>query len=90
MLEKKVTKLWQVKYTSIRDYELTSAIKKGGLVINHNKEQMILNVDELRLLKPNPKVFQSKFKGMRYCLYIFSKCFKSLINFSLNFIYIVL
>ena len=63
MLEKKVTKLWQGKYTSIRDYELTSAIKKGGLVINHNKEQMILNVDELRLLKPNPKVFQSKFKG---------------------------
>ena len=73
MLEKKVTKLWQGKYTSIRDYELTSAIKKGGLVINHNKQQMILNVDELRLLKPNPKVFQSKFKGTYKLVDIFFK-----------------
>ena len=63
MLVKKVTKLWQDKYTSVRDYEVTNAIKKGGLVILHNEQQMILNIDELKTLKPNPKNFQSKFKG---------------------------
>jgi hypothetical protein len=63
MLVKKVTKLWQDKYTSVRDYEVTNAIKKGGLVILHNEQQMILNVDELKTLKPSTKNFQSKFKG---------------------------
>ena len=63
MLKKKVKKLWQGRFTSIRDYELKTAIKKGGLVIIHNREQMILNVDELRTLKPNPQLFQSKYTG---------------------------
>ena len=63
MLVKKVNKLWQGKYTSVRDYEVTNAIKKGGLVILHNEQQMILNVDELKTLKPSTKNFQSKFKG---------------------------
>ena len=44
MLVKKVNKLWQGKYTSVRDYEVTNAIKKGGLVILHNEQQMILNI----------------------------------------------
>ena len=30
--KKTVTKLWQGKYCSIRDYELTKAIKKGGII----------------------------------------------------------
>ena len=63
MLEKKVTKLWQGRYTSIRDYEIKNAIKKGGMVIFHDNKQMIINADELKTLKPTSKVFQSKFKG---------------------------
>lgn len=63
MLKKNVTKLWQGKYTSIRDYEIGTAIKKGGLVIIYNEDQMILNIDELKSLKPNPRLFQSKYTG---------------------------
>tara|TARA_R100000781_G_C4036290_1_gene112376 strand:- start:87 stop:344 length:258 start_codon:yes stop_codon:yes gene_type:complete len=63
MFEKKVTKLWQGKYTSIRDYDIKRAVKKGGLIIIHNNQQMILNINELKDLKPNPKIFQSKYKG---------------------------
>jgi len=63
MLQKTVTKLWQGKYTSIRDYDIKSAIKQGGMVIFHNNQQMILNVEELQSLKPTSKVFQSKYKG---------------------------
>ena len=63
MLEKKVTKLWQGRYTSVRDYEIKSAIKKGGMVIFYNDKQMIINPDELKNLKPTSKVFQSKFRG---------------------------
>ena len=47
----------------MRDYEVSNAIKKGGLVIKHNNEQMILRPNELSSLKPNPKPIQSKFKG---------------------------
>jgi hypothetical protein len=58
-----VTKLWQGKFVSVRDYELADAIKKGGLLITHNENQMFLDVDELQKLKPSGKVHQSKFKG---------------------------
>ena len=63
MKTKKVTKLWRGKFVSIRDYELREAIKKGGLLITHNENQMFLDVDELQKLKPTGKVHQSKFKG---------------------------
>ena len=63
MMQKKVTKLWLGKFVSVRDYEVSNAIKKGGLVIKHNNEQMILKPNELSSLKPNPKPIQSKFKG---------------------------
>jgi hypothetical protein len=63
MKTKKVTKLWQGKFVSVRDYELADAIKKGGLLITHNENQMFLDVDELQKLKPSGKVHQSKFKG---------------------------
>ena len=62
-MQKKVTKLWLGKFVSVRDYEVSNAIKKGGLVIKHNNEQMILRPNELSSLKPNPKPIQSKFKG---------------------------
>jgi len=63
MKMKKVTKLWQGKFVSVRDYELKDAIKKGGLLITHNEDEMFLNVDDLKKLKPTGKVHQSKFKG---------------------------
>ena len=63
MKTKKVTKLWRGKFVSVRDYELREAIKKGGLLITHNENQMFLDVDELQKLKPTGKVHQSKFKG---------------------------
>jgi hypothetical protein len=63
MYTRVVTKLWLGKYVSIRDYEVTKAIKQGGLIIKHEDEKMILKPDELSALKPNPKPIQSKFKG---------------------------
>ena len=63
MYTRVVTKLWLGKYVSIRDYEVTKAIKQGGLIIKHEDEKMILKPDELASLKPNPKPIQSKFKG---------------------------
>lgn len=63
MKKKNVTKLWQGKYVSVRDYEIQTAIKKGGLEINHNDKIMQLTPEELQHLKPSSKVFQSKFKG---------------------------
>ena len=63
MYTRVVTKLWLGKYVSIRDYEVTKAIKQGGLIIKHNDEQMVLNPSELASLKPSPKPIQSKFKG---------------------------
>jgi hypothetical protein len=63
MYKRLVTKLWQGKYVSIRDYERDKAIKMGGLIITHNDKQMQLSVDELKALKPSPKPIQSKFKG---------------------------
>ena len=63
MYTRVVTKLWLGKYVSIRDYEVTKAISKGGLIIEHDNKKMFLDVDELKSLKPNPKPIQSKFKG---------------------------
>lgn len=63
MKKKKVTKLWQGKFVSVRDYEVQAAIKKGGLEITHNNKIMQLKPEELQHLQPSSKVFQSKFKG---------------------------
>ena len=63
MYQRVVTKLWQGKYVSVRDYEVTKAINMGGLIITHDGKKMQLSVDELKTLKPNPKPIQSKFKG---------------------------
>ena len=63
MKTKDVTKLWQGKYVSVRDYEVREAIRKGGLEINHAGKRMVVSPEELKRLTPNSKIIQSKFKG---------------------------
>ena len=63
MLKKLVTKLWQGKYVSVRDYDLKRAIEKGGLQIEHEGKFMILTVEQCCHLKPKGRYIQSKFKG---------------------------
>ena len=40
MKTKKVSKLWQGRFVSVRDYEVQSAINKGGLRLFHNEQIM--------------------------------------------------
>jgi muramidase (phage lysozyme) len=63
MRNKKVNKLWKGIMVSVRDYEVADAIEKGGLRITHNDQTMILTPDELRMLKPSSKKFQSRYTG---------------------------
>ena len=63
MIKKVVTKLWQGKFCSVRDYEIKKAIKKGGMVLYHKDKHMIINADELSRLKPIGKKIQSNYKG---------------------------
>ncbi len=63
MKTKPVKKLWQGKYVSVRDYEIRSAIRQGGLKIIHKGKSMELNTDELSHLKPSGQPIQSQFKG---------------------------
>lgn len=63
MKDKNVTKLWQGKYLSIRDYELQEAIRKGGLRLTYGDKTMELKPEELKNLKPNANVIQSQYKG---------------------------
>ena len=63
MKTKKVTKLWKGKFVSIRDYEIKSAIKRGGLRLFHNDDIMELSIEELSALKPSGAMHQSKFGG---------------------------
>ena len=59
----KVSKLWAGRFVSVRDYEVQSAINKGGLRLFHNEQIMELSVDELKALKPKGQHHQSKFGG---------------------------
>lgn len=63
MMSVRVKKLWQGRYASVRDYHVEQAIKKGGLIIKHEKDLMMVSVDELKALKPDPQIMQSQFKG---------------------------
>ena len=63
MINKTVTKLWQGKYCSIRDYELPKAIKQAGLILHYQAKQKIIYQDELTRLKPTGKKIQSNYKG---------------------------
>ena len=63
MKTKQVKKLWQGKFVSIRDYEIKSAIERGGLRLFHNEDIMELSIEELKALKPSGQMHQSKFGG---------------------------
>ena len=63
MLSVRVKKLWKGRYASVRDYHIQQAIDKGGLLIKHEDEVMVVSPDELKCLKPDPQIMQSKFKG---------------------------
>ena len=63
MIAKTVTKLWQGKFVSVRDYEVQKAIRDGGMILTHNGDKMTLTVDQLKNLKPSPQLIKSKFKG---------------------------
>jgi hypothetical protein len=63
MITKRVNKLWQGKYVSIRDYERDKAIVKGGMRLEHGKDVMELNVDQLKQLRGDGNMHQSKFGG---------------------------
>ena len=68
MLKKRVTKLWKGSYVSIRTYEALAAIKKGGMHLTFGNDQMILQPDEIKQLKPCSEVFKSKTGGKDYQL----------------------
>lgn len=63
MVIKKVKKLWQGKYVSVRDYEVAKAIRQGGMRIKHGDDMMQLDVSQLEQLKPTGRFHQSKFNG---------------------------
>ena len=71
MLVKKVKKLWQGQYVSVRDYEARSALEKGGMCIQHNGETMTISTDGLRTILEHGKksqTFKSKTGGQDYQL----------------------
>lgn len=71
MLKKKVKKLWQGKYLSVRDYELKHAIAIGGLIIEHNGKTMTVDKDNCnRIMSHGNKSqkFKSKTGGKDYHL----------------------
>ena len=63
MLEKTVTKLWQGRYCSVRDYEVKKAISKGGLIVKHKDKSMKVYPSELQKLKATGQAIQSNYKG---------------------------
>lgn len=63
MKTKQVKKLWKGQFVSIRDYEIQSAIQRGGLRLFHNEQIMQLSTEELKALKPTGQMHQSKFGG---------------------------
>jgi hypothetical protein len=56
-----ITKLFNNKYASIKDYEVEKAIKLGGaeITLKPNNKKMFLSVDQLKqgLQKPKRNVF---------------------------------
>jgi hypothetical protein len=71
MLVKKVKKLWQGQYVSVRDYEAQSAVSKGGMVIEHGRDSMTISVDGLKIILEHGKksqLFKSKTGGKDYYL----------------------
>ena len=53
MKRKQVKKLWLGKFVSVRDYELKDAIREGGLIIEHDGEQMRMSVEDVKQITPS-------------------------------------
>ncbi|MEK9767801.1 MAG: hypothetical protein VW683_02670 [Betaproteobacteria bacterium] len=68
MKTKKVTKLWKGRFVSVRDYEVASAIKSGGMEIKHYDQTMFLSPDDLRKIEPTGPKVKSKTGGKDYYL----------------------
>tara|TARA_R100000329_G_scaffold128789_2_gene107638 strand:+ start:1096 stop:1356 length:261 start_codon:yes stop_codon:yes gene_type:complete len=68
MIKKIVTKLWQGKFVSVRDYEVASAIKSGGMEITYQDQKMYLPPHVLRELQPTGQKMKSKIGGKDYFL----------------------
>ena len=68
MIKKIVTKLWQGKFASVRDYEVASAIKSGGMEITYQDEKMYLAPHVLQALQPTGQKMKSKIGGKDYFL----------------------
>ena len=68
MIKVQVKKMWQGKYVSIREPQLTKAIRNGGLVIEYDNKHMVLHTNELKSLVPNMREFKSKFGNKPYKL----------------------
>lgn len=68
MIKKIVTKLWQGKFVSVRDYEVKSAIKSGGMEITYHDQKMFLSPRVLEALQPTSQKMKSKIGGKDYYL----------------------
>tara|TARA_R100001086_G_scaffold197247_1_gene113777 strand:+ start:826 stop:1086 length:261 start_codon:yes stop_codon:yes gene_type:complete len=68
MKRKIVTKLYQGKFVSVRDYEVASAIKSGGMEITYQDQKMYLPPHVLQALQPTGKKMKSKIGGKDYYL----------------------
>lgn len=68
MIKKIVTKLWQGKFVSVRDYEVASAIKSGGMEITYQDQKMYLPPHVLQALQPTGQKMKSKIGGKDYFL----------------------
>lgn len=53
MLEKVVTKLWQGRFVSVRDYEVDKAIAKNGMIIHYGDSTMVLSRSDLKDIQDN-------------------------------------
>ena len=67
----KVKKLWMGHLVSIRDYQVHTAIKEGGITVEHDNKKMFLSVEELKKgleERQQTRNLNSKFKKSTYNL----------------------
>ena len=67
----KVKKLWMGHLVSIRDYQVHTAIKEGGITVEHDNKKMFLSVEELKKgleERQQTRNLNSKFKNKTYNL----------------------
>jgi len=72
MLEKVVTKLWQGRFVSVRDYEVDKAIARNGMIIHFQDKTMLVTREELLKIKgeisSDTAIHKSKTGGQNYRL----------------------